>query len=157
MAEVDEEQRGEDARLKLALEHASTWFSLHARQRMDGVNFFIVASALLVSAFGAAVTARMDAVAMGIGLLGSWVSLWFNRLDRRASELVKAGEAPMRVLQRRLAAATAVPELAMLDRVEEPHARWASYSRVIDVFHATTFFAFAVGAIYAAVRWLTSR
>ena len=123
---------------------------------MEGLNFFLVASALLVSAFGAAVTAKMDAVAMGIALLGSWVSLWFNRLDRRANELVKAGEAPMKVLQRRLAQAVAVPELAMLDRVEEPHTRWTSYSRVIDVFHATTFRAFGAGAVYAAVRWLTS-
>jgi len=157
MDEVQDRQRLEDARLKAALEHAWNWFSLHARQRMDGVNFFIIASALLVSAFGTAVTSRMDVVAMGIGLLGSWVSLWFNRLDRRSSELVKAGEASMRVLQRRLAEATGVAELAMLDLVEEPRTRWTSYSRVIDVFHATTFCAFAVGAAYAAVRWLTSR
>lgn len=157
MAEVSGGQRDEDARLRTALDHAWDWFSLHASQRMQGVNFFLVASAFLVSAFGSAVTSGVYVVAIGVGLLGSWVSLWFNRLDRRASELVKAGEAPMRVLQRRLAEATGVSELAMLDFVEEPRVRWTSYSRVIDVLHTTTFCAFAVGAVYAAVRWLTSR
>lgn len=157
MSEVSGGPRDEDARLRAALDHAWGWFSLHAGQRMQGVNFFLIASAFLVSAFGTAVTSRVYVVAIGVGLLGSWVSWWFNRLDRRANELVKAGEAPMRVLQRRLAEATGISELAILDLVNEPRERWTSYSKVIDVLHGTTFCAFAGAAIYALVLWLASR
>jgi len=135
---------------KDALKHAWSWFSLHAAQRMQAVNFFLIATAFLVAAYGTALTSRYPAIAMAVAVFGSWVSLCFNRLERRTRELVKAGEAPMRELQARLAERTKIPELRILDLVDTPKVPRTSYSRVFNTLHWTTLVAFAGGFGYAA-------
>ena len=53
-----------------ALEHAWQWFALHARQRMQCVNFFLVAVAFLAAAF---VTGLKDDYYAVAALVGSSV------------------------------------------------------------------------------------
>jgi hypothetical protein len=132
-----------------ALDHAWSWFALHARQRMHCVNFFLVAVAFLATGYVTALTKDLYGPASGIGVLGAWISFWFHRLDLRTKELVKAGEAAMKPLQQSLAQATGTGELEILKRVDAPGREWTSYGDVLRVLHWTTLFAFVVGAFYA--------
>jgi hypothetical protein len=54
------------------------------------VNFFLVAVAFLAAAFVTALKDKHYAVAVGVGILGTWLSWWFHRLDLRTKELVEA-------------------------------------------------------------------
>jgi hypothetical protein len=115
---------------------------------MQSFNFFLVATAFLVAGYGA-VLSEHRIIAVGIALLGAWVSLWFNRMEKRTKQLVKAGEAALAPFQHRLAELTANPSLVILPSVERAAAGCSSYSRVIDVIEWTIFVAFLSGAIYA--------
>jgi hypothetical protein len=42
-----------DATGKVALDHAWNWFNLHAGQRMQTFNFFLIATAFLIAAYRA--------------------------------------------------------------------------------------------------------
>lgn len=140
---------------KDALDHAWAWFVLHAAQRMQTFNFFLVATAFLVAGFGAVVE-RHPPLGVGIGVLGAWISLWFNRLEQRSKQLVKAGEAAVTALQCELAQRSGVPAVAILPAVEAKAAGSSSYSVVINVVQRTILVAFLLGALYAALRlWAT--
>jgi hypothetical protein len=137
---------------KDALEHAWEWFALHARQRMKCVNFFLVAVAFLAAGYVTALTKELDGLAVGIGVLGAWISWWFHRLDVRTKELVEAGQDAMKPLQHRLAEAAGVGELEIVKRVDPPGKRWTSYGEVLWMLHCTTLLAFVAGALYALYR-----
>jgi hypothetical protein len=95
---------------KQAREHAWNWFALHATQRMQAFNFFVVATAFLA-------------------LVGAWLTFWFNRLDARSYQLVEAGEDALRVSQARLARLADNQSLMILDAVDEPAPGASSYRR----------------------------
>ena len=86
---------------KAALDHAWNWFALHAGQRMQSFSFFLIATAFLVAAYATVLKEHRD-IAIGIGILGAWISLWFNRLEQRTKQLVKAGEAALAPFQEQL-------------------------------------------------------
>ncbi len=134
---------------EVALGHAWDWFALHARQRMQCVNFFLVAVAFLVAAFVTALKEGHEPVAAAIGLLGAGVTAWFHRLEIRTKELVKAGEAAMEPLERRLADTMGVEALDIVRRVRTPGTEGTSYGYVLRMLHRTTMVAFFLGAGYA--------
>lgn len=134
-----------------ALSHGWEWFSLHAGQRMQLVNFFLVSVAFLAAAFVTALTAKHYSLAVAIGGFGGWISWWFNRLELRTKELVKAGEAAVKHSERQLALASKIEELEILKRVETPARCFTSYGKVIGALHWSTLLAFLAGGVYAAV------
>ena len=87
---------------KQAREHAWNWFALHATQRMQAFNFFMVATAFLIAAYASILEKHPGAAAVLAGM-GVWITFWFNRLDARTHRLVEAGEDSLRVSQARLA------------------------------------------------------
>jgi hypothetical protein len=132
-----------------ALDHAWNWFALHAGQRMQSFNFFLVATAFLIAAYATVLKEHRE-VAVAIGILGAWISLWFNRLEHRTKQLVKAGETALAPSQRRLADLAAIPSLSILAAVERKESGSSSYSTVIDTIQWTVFAGFIAGALYAA-------
>ncbi len=132
-----------------ALDHAWDWFALHAGQRMQCVNFFLVAVAFLIAGFVAALTGKHYHLAVAVGLFGAWISWWFHRLELRTKELVKAGEAAMRHSQQRLAEEARIEELEILKRIDIPGKRWTSYGDVLRMLHWTTLGAFLLASGYA--------
>ncbi len=76
---------------KQAREHAWNWFALHATQRMQAFNFFVVATAFLIAAY-ASILEKHPAAAAVLALVGAWLTFWFNRLDARSYQLVEAAE-----------------------------------------------------------------
>lgn len=134
---------------KEALDHAWNWFSLHAGQRLQCVYFFVLASAALVAGFASTLTANKQGTAFVITLVGTFISIVFNLLERRTKELVKAGEAAMREFERRLTAKTGVAELMLVERVEETKiTRAASYSKAINAIHEVAVVAWIGAAVY---------
>jgi hypothetical protein len=136
---------------KQAREHAWNWFVLHAGQRMQTFNFFLVATAFLLAAY-ASLLEKYHWAAFGVALLGSWLAVWFYRLDMRSRQLVKAGERALVILEAQLSAAAEIAELKIVESVARAEPGSASYRRVIKVIEWTIFAVFVLGAAYAA--WL---
>src|SRR5262245_44683060 len=104
---------------KQAREHAWNWFALHATQRMQAFNFFVVATTFLIAAY-ASLLKEKPAAATVLAFVGAWLAFWFNRLDARSRQLVEAGEDALRVSQARLASLADNQSLMILDAVDEP-------------------------------------
>jgi len=132
-----------------ALTHVWEWFHLHARQRMQCINFFLVAVAFLVAAFVTLLKEHQYAMGAATALFAAWLSWWFRRLELRTKALVKAGERAMKPLQKRLSDEVGIPEMEILRLVEKPEERWTSYGDVLWVIHWTTIFVFLIGSAYA--------
>ena len=60
--------------------------------------------------------------AIAAALVGAWLTIWFNRLDRRTRQLVSAGERPLALLEARFAEATKVSLLKIIVEIERPSA-----------------------------------
>ncbi len=135
-----------------ALQHAWNQFSLHAGQRMKMIDVFLVSLALVVAGYGTAMQGGFPVIALGVAVFGVVVVVAFLLLEVRNRELVKAAEAPLKVLEARLAAATDVPSLEYFARVEKSRYPLASYSKVIAILIAVSLMALVSGAAYAAVQ-----
>jgi hypothetical protein len=141
--------------LDKGFDHAWQWFSLHASHRMQGVNFFLVASAFLSTAYVSALHFALPIVAAGVGLLGMVFSICFYLLEMRIRGLVKAGERALIPVQRKLAELTNVPEFMICDFVEKPKHSYAKYSVVIRTLYWSTAAEFLVGIVYASHSFST--
>jgi hypothetical protein len=142
---------GQTEVMKQAREYAWNWFALHAAQRMQTFNFFLVATAFLIAGY-ASLLEKYHWAAFAVALLGSWLALWFYRLDSRSRQLVKAGERALAILEKQLSAAAGIGELKIVESVERPEPGTSSYRRMIKVIEWTIFLVFVLGAAYAV--WL---
>ena len=140
--------KGDDM-LKDALDHAWDWFSLHATQRLQAVNFYLVATAFLSAAFVTAVKESMYVLAGGISILAACISYMFYRMERRIQSLIKAAERAIRPLEATLAAALDNDALRIVDHVEEGQVGEWKYSKVFRYLYFVTGSAFGLGFIYA--------
>lgn len=136
---------------KEALSHAWNWFTLHASQRMQCVNYFLLAMAFMTTAYVTSFISSHYWAAFCVALLASWFSLCFNRLEHRTKTLVKAGEAALAPLQAKLSSMTGVASLNILKSVEVTPF-FGSYSKVINALQWTSLGAFGVGAILALLK-----
>jgi hypothetical protein len=118
---------------KDALEHARVWFTMHAAQRMQTFNFFLVATAFLVAGYAQVIDKRPIAAA-AIALLGAWITCWFMFLERRTRQLVEAGRVAMRPLERRLAEGLGVPQLEIVATADKVTAGYR-YTTVFRAIH----------------------
>ncbi len=143
----------QDEIVKHARDHAWDWFALHAGQRMQSFNYFIVAVAFLTGGY-ASLLEKRPWIAVGTALMGAWIAVWFNRLDRRTRQLISAGESALGVAQARLAERAEIPEVKILECVKQPARGASSYSQIIGVIEWTICFGFMVAAIYAG--WLAA-
>lgn len=134
--------------LKLALDHAWGWFALHAGQRMQLVNYLLVAAALIVAGYSTALGNDRPAAAGAIAAAGVAICAAFGALDRRTAALVKAAETPLLELQDRLAIRAGVPSLALVRSVERA-ASGMSYTTVLRALTAALAVLAAAGAVYA--------
>jgi hypothetical protein len=119
----------------------------HAAQRMQSLNFFLVATAFLLAAYAQVIERRPPAAAV-IALLGAWTTSWFMCLERRTRQLVDAGRAAMRPLEQRLARGVGVPQLEIVASVERVRAGFR-YRTVISAIHWGVLAVFVAGLLYA--------
>lgn len=79
--------------------YAWNWFALHAGQRLQLVNFWLVAVAFLASAYVEARSSHLFAIALGVSITGAVASLAFARLDVRTRQLVQVAEGALERLE----------------------------------------------------------
>ena len=89
--------------LKEGSSHSWAWFSLHAALRMQAVNFFLVATASLTSAYSVVLNADLPAVSAVIAAFGAIITVYFQRFETRIKQLVKAAEPPIQACEQFLA------------------------------------------------------
>src|SRR5262249_22514193 len=136
-----------------ARDHAWDWFALHASQRMQTFNFFLVVTAFLIAAYGSLLE-KHRAAALVVAVAGAWFAVWFNRLDYRTRQLIQAGENALGASEARLREKVGVSELEIVRIVAKPSRGASTYRRVIGVIEWTIFWIFLGGAGYAV--WLLS-
>lgn len=134
--------------LKLALDHAWQWFSLHASQRMQFVNYLLVSAAFTIAGYGTALRNESAVAAGAIAVAGIGLAVSFRVLDNRTKTLIKAAERPLATLQERLATRTGLDTLKLVDAVEFSP-RGTSYSDVILLLAGLFGVLGAAGAYYA--------
>jgi hypothetical protein len=133
---------------KQVLDHAWNWFNLHASQRMQTFNFFLVASAALIAAY-ASLLEKYHWAALVVGLVGAWISYWFTRLDGRTRQLIEAGENVLKISQAKIEKEAALPSANILETVETAASGASSYRIVIGVIEWTMVVLFILAAAYA--------
>src|SRR5580700_7057577 len=135
---------------KIAFDYAWNYFSLHAGQRMQSVNFFLVAASFLVGAYVAAMGGNRPGLAAGISTVGAISSFVFFRIERRVRGLLHAAEAALSPIEARIASETANPALRILEQAEKTAPDAWKYSKVFRILYFVIGVAFFAGAIYAA-------
>ncbi|GJL66405.1 MAG: hypothetical protein NPIRA05_13760 [Nitrospirales bacterium] len=144
----------DSGKAKVALDHAWAYFSLHATQRLQTVNFFLIATAFLLAAFVTAIKEELHLLAACVALLSVLISYFFLQLEHRIRSLIKAAEDAMKPLQDELAESLEIDTLRIVSHVEESKNGEWKYSKVFRFLYRTAIAAFSLGffyAIYAAV------
>lgn len=135
---------------KIAFDYAWNYFSLHAGQRMQAVNFFLVAASFLVGAYVAAMGGNRPGLAAGISTVGAISSFVFFRIERRVRGLLHVAEAALLPIEARIASETANPSLRILEHAENMAADAWKYSKVFRILYSAVGIGFFVAAVYAA-------
>jgi hypothetical protein len=133
---------------KQAREHAWSWFALHAAQRMQNLNFFLISTAFLVSSYASLLDKRPGA-AGGVAILGAWIAFWFHRMDVRTKQLANAGVDALEPLQARLADQVGVAQIKILHSVAIPVQGASKYRTVISVIQWSVAVGFLIAGVYA--------
>jgi hypothetical protein len=132
--------------------YAWNWFALHAGQRLQLVNFWLVAISFLAAAFVQACTSHLVAIAFGVSVTGVVSSLAFMRLDARTRQLIRVAENALAAVE---AAQTASGLDSVYELVKASHsARRSSldsYRIIIQGLQACVAFMFFLAMIYSLV------
>jgi hypothetical protein len=123
------------------------WFALHSAQRMQLVNFWLLSTAFLVTAYVGAVSTKNFVVAIGVSLAGVATSIGFCQLDIRTRQLVRVAEMALARLDRQRGLAH---ELRLVARGHEIRHHWyESYRVVIRSLQLVIALLFACALIYS--------
>ena len=134
-----------------ALDHAWRWFELHARQRLQLVNFFLLSAAFLSSGY-AVTLADYPRVSAVLALIGLAMAVFFWLVERRVRALLKAGERAMAKSEQRLARATGIKEIRLVRSVENANTSFPKYSTTITGVYLIFGAAFLSGIVFAVTR-----
>lgn len=134
----------------LSQSYAWNWFALHAGQRLQLVNFWLVAVAFLAAAFVQARASHLTAIALGVSVTGAVSSLAFMRLDVRTRQLVRVAEDALSVFEKENTAAGADEafELTKASRLARDRS-FDSYRVIIQGLQAAVAIMFVLAAIYS--------
>jgi hypothetical protein len=144
-------EENEIALLQTAIEHSQSWLALHANQRQNLLNFFLIAIAFLFNAYVGAVNTHRNLVAAVIGLLGAAISVGFTAMDLRNRDLTRAGEDAVKDLENLLAHRLGKSSLRIIEHIDTPRHSWLSHGKIIRTIHIIVGIVFAAATIYAFV------
>lgn len=135
--------------LQTALAHSQSWFELHANQRQNLLNFFLIAIAFLFNAYVGALSDHRYILAALISILGTAISLGFTMMDLRNRDLTRAGETSMKELEDRLASMCNIPSLRIIEAIDQPRRPWLSHGKIIRAIHVAVGLVFLGATAYA--------
>jgi hypothetical protein len=132
--------------------YAWSWFALHAGQRLQLVNFWLVSVAFLASAYVQASSNHMVAIAVGVSVAGVVSSLAFAKLDVRTRQLVQVAENALRYFEEKRAL-EGLDEVAELVKASHQgnRSRLDSYRVIIQGLQFAVATLFALAAIYSLI------
>ena len=144
---MDDVDRGSHAQ-----SYAWNWFALHSSQRLQLVNFWLVAVAFLASAFVQARSNHLVAIAFGVSLTGCVSSLAFIRLDVRTRQLIQVAESALSSFEKAQtdAGLDEVNELVKASH-QARRSRLDSYRVIIQGLQLSVAVMFALAAIYSLI------
>jgi len=129
--------------------YAWNWFALHSNQRMQLVNFWLVAVAFLGAAFVQARSGDLRSVAAGVCAIGAVASVAFAMLDARTRQLVQVAEAALRRLEHERAAAGADESMRLVSASHAARSsRVSSYRFVIQGLQIVVAVLFAMACVF---------
>jgi len=134
---------------KVALEHAWEWFSLHARQRMQSLYYFLIAAAFLFGALTHASNTDNPTLALGVSLLGGGISFIFYRLENRVRSLLHLAEDALKPLENELAELTHVSHIELVSRAGSVLPGSWVYSKIFRFLYASTGTVFVFYSLYS--------
>jgi Flp pilus assembly protein TadB len=111
--------------------YAWNWFSLHAGQRLQLVNFWLVAVSFLAAAFVQSLAGGLHAIAAGVSLVGAVASVAFVRLDARTRQLTRVAEDALRVIEQSWAGSGGDDSILLVARSHDATRGWVDSYRVI--------------------------
>ena len=130
--------------------YAWNWFELHAGQRLQLVNFWLVAVAFLAAAFVQAKASHLTAIAFGVSVTGAVSSLAFMRLDVRTRQLVQVAENALSVFEKNNTAAGSDKAFELTKASERARGRpFDSYRVIIQGLQISVAVMFLLAAIYS--------
>ena len=97
-----------------AIDYSWKWVDSRTNQLFLVTNFYLLTTAFLLTAFFAAVSARLPLAATGITAIGFITATIFTIVGFRGKRFLDVGEAALAVLEDRLAAKIACSELRMM-------------------------------------------
>jgi hypothetical protein len=133
-----------------AQSYAWNWFALHAGQRLQLVNFWLVAIAFLAAAFVQARASHLVAIAFGVSVTGVVSSLAFIRLDIRTRQLVRVAENALRAFEETQTAGGMDEIYELVKASDQVRRSWLdSYRVVIQGLQLSVALIFFLAAIYS--------
>ena len=85
---------------RLQHDHAWKWFELHAKQRMQMFNYFLIITGILANALVAAHKEGFRYVTIAIGVLGLFACAGFAVFDKRNRQMAAEGEDVLEKLEK---------------------------------------------------------
>jgi hypothetical protein len=144
-----EKLRLEELRAEQLHEYAWNWFAMHAGQRLQLVNFWLVAVSFLAAAFVQSETSHAHIIAAGVALIGAIASLAFQRLDARTRQLTQIAEDALREFENEWVTQGASGLIALVQRSHQARkSRMHSYRTIIQGLQLSIAFVFVAAFIY---------
>lgn len=132
--------------------YAWNWFALHAGQRLQLVNFWLVAVAFLATAFVQATASRLHPVAIGVSLTGAISSFAFMWLDIRTQQLIQVAENALQQFEENFVAAGQNSSIQLVHASSLIRkSRLESYRFIIRGLQLSVAVMFGLAFIYATV------
>lgn len=102
--------------LVAALEHSWTWYDSRINRGLQVINYYLVAIAVLATAYVSAFNAKLYAVAVVIGLSGAMITLVSFAVGFRQRRMATLGEAALTEVQARIADRLSIEAFRMTGR-----------------------------------------
>jgi hypothetical protein len=133
--------------------YAWNWFALHSAQRMQLVNFRLVAVAFLGSAFVQASVSDLMVIATGVCTAGTVSSVAFLLLDVRTRALVQIAERALATMESEMSPAGVHQEFRLVRNADTQRSvPFNSYYVVIRGLQTVIAGLFCVAAIYSLLH-----
>lgn len=119
--------------LEMALARASSWFQIHADQRLKVFNFYIVLLAVFVTGFMTLLKENLHQWEIIISVCLFVVTFAFKKLDQRTASLVKNAEAALEKIENTIASASGIEQVNLVKEANTKIRGQLSYRQIFNI------------------------
>lgn len=139
--------------MELAVERATSWFAIHADQRLKLMNFYLILLGAILAGFVTALEKQLLWLALLLSLVLLVITYCFKQLDRRTAQLIKAAEAALLKIEHAISETVAFDEIKLTLAAENKNGV-PSYRRTFNKLFWTGAVLGIVGCLYSATSIL---